>query len=673
MLGVSLFARAQNPSVTVEIDFHAGRRPIDPRIYGVAGASTRALRDLNVPLNRYGGNNASRYNWHQNADNRGADWYFESIPERSATAGERGDSFFQRTRAAGAEPMLTVPLIGWIARVGPNRSKLCSFSIAKYGAQTGNDWQWFPDAGNGIRASDGQPITGNDPNDANVPNSPRYQQRWVRHLVTRWGKASAGGVRWYVLDNEPSIWHSTHRDVWPVGATMEQVRDRILEFAGRIKDVDPSALTAGPEEWGWSGFFFSGYDQQWGSLNGWSNLPDRTAHGGWDYLPWLLDQLRRHHQATGRRLLDAFTVHWYPQGGEFSSNTSTAMQLRRNRSTRSLWDPTYRDETWINDYVRLIPRLKGWVAAHYPGTQVGITEYNWGAEGHINGATAQADVLGIFGREGLDLAARWTTPGASTPTYKAIRMYRNYDGRGSTFGNTSVRCSVPDPDSLSAYAAERGADGALTVMVVSKVLSGDTPVTLSLASYASAGVSQVWQLTSANKIVRLADIRFQGGLLAATLPPQSITLFVVHGRGRPAHPRFESSADAPPVARPGQSVVVGGQVKCISGRIADAEVELAVLDAEDALGARLIASGQSFVAGQTRRYRLVWRAPWRSGDWRVRIRVYSAGRARALHVHDPAARIGVQTPRPPGNLFPWPMARPAAADAPSRLPGGERR
>ena len=81
------------------------------------------------------------------------------------------------------------------------------------------------------------------------------------------------------------------------------------------------------------------------------------------------------------------------------------MQLRRNRSTRSLWDPAYTDETWINDKVQLIPRLRNWVNTYYyAGTPIGITEYNWGAENHINGATTQADIYGIFGREGLDLA-----------------------------------------------------------------------------------------------------------------------------------------------------------------------------------------------------------------------------------------------------------------------------
>src|SRR6185436_19242430 len=173
------------------------------------------------------------------------------------------------------------------------------------------------------------------------------------------------------------------------------------------------------------------------------------------YLPWLLSALRQDDAANGRRLLDVFTVHYYPQGGEFSDDVSTAMQQRRNRSTRSLWDPNYVDETWINDKVKLVPRLKGWVNSFYPGTKTALTEYNWGAEGHINGATAQADIFGILGREGLDMAARWTTPAAGTPTYKAMKMYRNYDGNKSSFGDTSVAASGPNPDNVSVFAAER--------------------------------------------------------------------------------------------------------------------------------------------------------------------------------------------------------------------------
>ena len=101
LLAVSPAVHAQNPATTINVDVNAGRHAIDPRIYGTAYASTANLADLNFAINRYGGNNASRYNWQQNADNRGSDWFFESIGDTSATAGERGDTFIQNTRAAG--------------------------------------------------------------------------------------------------------------------------------------------------------------------------------------------------------------------------------------------------------------------------------------------------------------------------------------------------------------------------------------------------------------------------------------------------------------------------------------------------------------------------------------------------------------------------------------------
>ena len=203
------------------------------------------------------------------------------------------------------------------------------------------------------------------------------------------------------------------------------------------------------------------------------------------------------------------------------------MQLRRNRSTRSLWDPNYVDESWINGMVMLIPRLRQWVTTYYPGTRTGITEYNWGAESHINGATAQADVLGIFGREGLDLATRWTMPPSGSPVLNAIFMYRNYDGRGSRFGDVSVAATVPNPDDLSAFAAIRASDGKLTLMIVNKVLAGTTTATVNVANFAAASPAEAWQLTASNRITRIADVPVGNAALSLTLPPQSITILVV--------------------------------------------------------------------------------------------------------------------------------------------------
>jgi hypothetical protein len=125
------------------------------------------------------------------------------------------------------------------------------------------------------------------------------------------------------------------------------------------------------------------------------------------------------------------------------------------------------------------------------------------------------------------MATRWTTPDASTPTFKAMQMYRNYDGAKSTFGDTSVSAVAPDPDDLSAFAALRTSDGALTVMVISKVLTGTTPLTLTIAHFASSGTAKAYQLTSANKIVALSGRTWSGGVLSDTLPAQSITLYVL--------------------------------------------------------------------------------------------------------------------------------------------------
>jgi hypothetical protein len=176
----------------------------------------------------------------------------------------------------------------------------------------------------------------------------------------------------------------------------------------------------------------------------------------------------------------------------------------------------------------LVPRMKDWVAQYYPNTQIGLTEYNWGAENHINGATTQADIYGILGREGMDMATRWTTPDAATPTFKAMKMYRNYDNQNRGFGETSVAASVPNPDNVSAFAALRAADGALTVMVVNKVGNAQTTA-LNLSNFNDGGTAQVWQLTSANQITRLADVSVVNGVVNVSLPPQSITLFVIGG------------------------------------------------------------------------------------------------------------------------------------------------
>ena len=193
----------------------------------------------------------------------------------------------------------------------------------------------------------------------------------------------------------------------------------------------------------------------------------------------------------------------------------------------------------------LIPRMHQWVNQNYPGTMLAITEYSWGALESITGAIAQADILGIFGREALDLGTLWGTPEPTQPGAFAFQIFLNYDGNGSQFGDTSVSATTGDPDTLSIFAAQR-ADSALTVLVLNKT-TGAIADTVSLANFTPAGTAQVWQYSQSNlsAIVRQSpDINVGGNNIAAAFPAYSMTLFVI--------PQAQSAMSVP------QPVVVGG-------------------------------------------------------------------------------------------------------------------
>jgi len=514
--------------VAISVDAAAGRHPISPLIYGVNFGTTAVLQDLRAPINRSGGNSASAYNWRIDARNAGKDWYFESLAVNPADINDQfGERFVALTQAAGATPILTIPMLGRVAKLGPARETLASFSIAKYGPQPNHDVNGHADAGNGVAPGD-KPITGNDANDASTPDDPQNEQARVADLVKQFGGASGGGVRYYALDNEPSLWQLIHRDVHPTGAHASEIASKVIVYSRAVKAADPHAQIVAPEEWGWQGYFYSGFDQQYAADHGLDHTPDRTSETqGMPYVPWLLTQWK----AAGHPV-DVFSLHFYPQGGEYAEAGVTNSQdvaLMRNRSTRDLWDPNYKDPTWINSVVALIPLMRRWVDTYYyPGTPIGITEYNWGGDTLMNGATAQADVLGIFGREGLDIATRWGTLDPSMPVYKAFKLYRNYDGNGAAFGATSIAASAPDPDTVSAFAALRERDHALTLVVINKQLDRPADAAITLDHFAASGVAETWRLAN-NQLFRMPDARYQDSTLRASLPAQSVTLYVLRG------------------------------------------------------------------------------------------------------------------------------------------------
>ncbi len=518
---------ATDAGPALRVSVGVNRHPISPYIYGINFVNEQLAAELWIPVSRWGGNASTRYNWKNNMANRAADWYFENLPETSDDVSQQPyvsavNAFIEQNRRTATDTIVTVPIIGWTPK---DRGRNCGFSIAKYGAQQDNDKQWWPDCGNG-RTPAGANVTGNDPHDTSIEIGPDFVREWVSYLADRFGTASRGGVRFYNLDNEPMLWNATHRDVHPQPTTYDEMQQRTFAYAAAVKQADPEARTLGPVLWGWNAYFYSALDTQ---ADQWWNKPkpDRDAHAGVAFTDWYLQQMRGYEQTSGTRILDYLDLHFYPQGTGVSSSDlgSEAVQSLRLRSTRTLWDPSYRDESWINDYVRLIPRMREWVSNNYPGTGLAITEYNWGALGFLNGALALADVLGIFGRERLDLATLWGPGRPAEPWAFAFRMYLNYDGNGGSFGDIGVQALSDDQGRLAIYAAQRSKDRALTLMVINKT-AAELGSAVTLSDFTPGGTARVYRYSNDNlgAIVRLADLPVSAGGFSATFPPTSITL-----------------------------------------------------------------------------------------------------------------------------------------------------
>jgi hypothetical protein len=563
---------AAGPALTVDAgdQTHA----ISPLIYGMNAytLSQTAAKAVNLPVDRWGGDSTSRYNYQLDVTNLASDWYFENSVQSTGQETTSGfNAQVQSDAAVGAKTMGTVPVLGWVAKSGNG----CSYPTSTYPSQTSSDPYKpanascgngvYPDGVSGCTTSGGCNITGADPNATDQPEGPSWAAGWVSYLVGKFGTAANGGVAIYDLDNEPAWWDAVHRDVHPAPSTYDEVTNNGIATAEAIKTADPSAAVSGPVIDYWWNYFYSKKDIENGWNTGpcyqpWSGPTDRAAHGGTALIEYYLQQFKAASTTYGARLLDYLDMHTYfaasYNGSSVGLTTAgdTQEQEVRLNSTRVFWDPTYTDPNdpqpnysanpsaqSCNDPLQapqLIPMAKAWVNADYPGTKVAFTEYNWGGQENLNGAVAQADILGIFGQYGLDLATLWGPPDPTTqvPGLMAFEIYRNYDGKNSMFGDTALASTSANQGQLSVYGALRSADSAVTVVVINKTY-GPLTSTLSLENFnSSSGTAQVFLYSNANVNAIVAGstaaITPPSGssttsALTYTFPAQSITLLVV--------------------------------------------------------------------------------------------------------------------------------------------------
>jgi hypothetical protein len=462
--------------------------PISPLIYGVVSGDPSAAAEVSATAYRWGGNTTTRYNWKLDAWNTGNDYFFRNV--KSDKPRSDWKSFVENAKSERRKVAFTIPMIGWTAK----DANACGFPTSRFPEQAATD-PYRPDCGNGV-GRDNNPLPPGPPDLTSIPVDTSWTEQWTRGL--RETDGGSGTLAMYMLDNEPTLWDKTHRDVHPEPVTYEELLQRTLDTSAAIRKADPKARIAGFTGWGYLSMLETGEDHGKGRFY----IPARLKHGGTVLMPWWLEQLQKHDRESKVRTVDYVDMHFYPQGSNIGigagGGTDPETSMRRIRSVRGLWDPSYKDESWIDTQVMLIPRMRRYIAEKYPGLGIVIGEYNFGAEKHISGALALGEALGRFGALGIDGAFYFAWPEKGSLASWAFRAYRNYDGKGAAFGAESVAVAGLERDPLASVFASRTADGKLVLVALNSDPDKSLDLSIDADLCGPAGIGRVFTLAGAD-------------------------------------------------------------------------------------------------------------------------------------------------------------------------------
>jgi hypothetical protein len=173
--------------------------------------------------------------------------------------------------------------------------------------------------------------------------------------------------------------------------------------------------------------------------------------------------------------------------------------------------------------------MKEKIAGHYPGTRLAITEYNYGGGEHVSGGVAQADALGIFGREDLFATALWDLQGGTGYVDGAFALFCNYDGAGGRFGDTSIGASTSNHEATSVYGSvDQGRDDRMVIVAVNKS-TGPTSAEILVAHPVDFAGAQTWQIgASSASPIRGVDLAPSArNAFRLEMPASSVTTLVL--------------------------------------------------------------------------------------------------------------------------------------------------
>jgi hypothetical protein len=253
----------------------------------------------------------------------------------------------------------------------------------------------------------------------------------------------------------------------------------------------------------------------------------------------------------GKPLVDVYDFHWYAEEYDSSGTRSTdltgttltdAQVQLIVQSPRNLWDPTFTDSTnsnpWIyqelgNSPINILGRLQAKINAEFPGMKVSLTEYESGGWNHIAGTIAQADNLGIFGSQGVFAANFWPPNGTYSYALAGFRAFRDFDGAGANFGDTSLQSTSSNVQNVVVYASSDSTTPGRYVFVA--INRSTTQQVTAIEGQSLSGTAKLYQMTATTaqgqstvQPVSIGSMPVNGSTLTLTLPALSVTTIDVN-------------------------------------------------------------------------------------------------------------------------------------------------
>lgn len=308
-------------AVDPQLDAHQ----ISRFIYGVNEATLTGANS-NDTFTRLGGNRWTAYNWENNASNAGSDYFFQNDDYLGGgnTPGGAMIPTLDSASAHNAGVLLTVPIQGYVS-ADKNQDLDVRNSGANY-LQT----RFRQEVAHKPTAFSLTP---------NLNDGVVYEDEFVNWVKTNYGYGLTDPNRpiWFSLDNEPDLWAETHAEVHPNPVTYAELVQKSIDYADAIKSVAPTTKVFGAVNYGFTGYV---------------NLQFAPDANGRDFQEFYLQQMAAAEQTHGHRLLDVLDVHWYPEakGGGIridGTETTQAVVDARLQAPRSLWDPTYIEDSYI--------------------------------------------------------------------------------------------------------------------------------------------------------------------------------------------------------------------------------------------------------------------------------------------------------------------------------------